>query len=624
MVENGPVRGLPRRRKVIYGLVLTLLFYLFAELGLRARGRFTPETPFVEFEPKTGEGRVRFTLNQFQPDFARKKPRGVFRIMIAGDSTTVGFPYQPRSSFGLRLRELLAAALPEDRVEVIHLGKTGVSSREVEAIVSAGLTYQPDVMIVYSGQNEFITLPKRPSALTAQVQKVFSRSRVWQAASLYSRLVLGGAALMVLSRGQEKKGPDLELPAPPPLSADQYQRALREYRENLKKIVRDCRRAQVPLILCTMAVNLADWAPEFLAYPAGWTTDKQNAAQRLFQQAQSLLDQRRLAEVSALIVAKPGEFKGYAPLAFLLGRARLGLISALPSPDPALPAEANFSSEREALRGLLLSDFRRALSEENQNMMSSRAPPEINAIIRETASAPGVWLLDAEREFLGASDLPPGFDWFEDHCHPNPAGQQLVAVALYNLLRRHDLPVTAADWKPADWNERSFDDQYRLDDEFLYHVYLKMALWLGVGRRLPRHDAYLRDRLNQCSRLKPEEPLPVILETIYDLAYGDSTSGGTRLARWYQQNPQALEAAVAKNFTRAVDLRQGIFMVRLTSDPRMPVLRGLMNADLFSPAPDISARSSAGPDLNYYSAFLDLTSPRPPSPPGSGPGNPGD
>jgi tetratricopeptide (TPR) repeat protein len=70
-----------------------------------------------------------------------------------------------------------------------------------------------------------------------------------------------------------------------------------------------------------------------------------------------------------------------------------------------------------------------------------RALPVMNDIVRHVAAAhPGAILVDAERAFARASATgSPGFDLFLDYVHPSLRGNRVLAAAVYDAIREHDL-----------------------------------------------------------------------------------------------------------------------------------------------------------------------------------------
>ncbi len=83
------------------------------------------------------------------------KPRGVFRIILLGGSTTFGWGVEDSETIDAYMRSILASRYPERRVEVVNLAFDGYDSYQlVERLRSDGLRLEPDAVIVNSGVND--------------------------------------------------------------------------------------------------------------------------------------------------------------------------------------------------------------------------------------------------------------------------------------------------------------------------------------------------------------------------------------------------------------------------------------------------------------------------------------
>ncbi|MFI5348585.1 MAG: SGNH/GDSL hydrolase family protein [Elusimicrobiota bacterium] len=87
--------------------------------------------------------------------FAPRKSPGVFRIFCVGGATTQGWPFNARLSYPRLLGLYLRDALPERRVEVINAGFNGSDSTSDLSLVRELLAYQPDLIILYEGRNDY-------------------------------------------------------------------------------------------------------------------------------------------------------------------------------------------------------------------------------------------------------------------------------------------------------------------------------------------------------------------------------------------------------------------------------------------------------------------------------------
>ena len=90
-----------------------------------------------------------------ESEFVMPKPAGTFRIMLVGESAAKGYP-QPRNlSMGSFLQALLQERWLDRRVEVINLGTTAVASFPLVYLTQAAVEHQPDLVVLYVGNNEF-------------------------------------------------------------------------------------------------------------------------------------------------------------------------------------------------------------------------------------------------------------------------------------------------------------------------------------------------------------------------------------------------------------------------------------------------------------------------------------
>lgn len=82
------------------------------------------------------------------PERALRKPPGVFRIAVIGDSFAMGSGVTQEETYADRLERALAAAHPGRRIEVLNLGLGGLAaSAVVDRLVRLGLRYDPDLIV---------------------------------------------------------------------------------------------------------------------------------------------------------------------------------------------------------------------------------------------------------------------------------------------------------------------------------------------------------------------------------------------------------------------------------------------------------------------------------------------
>jgi len=87
----------------------------------------------------------------------RAKPPGSLRVFTFGGSATAGLGFSPNVTFARQLSRMLAQAYPDRPVEVMNLGIVALASNQVKQIVADAVRgYEPDLLVVYSGNNEFL------------------------------------------------------------------------------------------------------------------------------------------------------------------------------------------------------------------------------------------------------------------------------------------------------------------------------------------------------------------------------------------------------------------------------------------------------------------------------------
>jgi lysophospholipase L1-like esterase len=159
-----------KRLNVLLAVLVSLLMALLClEIGLRVIGLGPPVTlnephPTLGWAKKrdqvltrrTSEGfDVRYALNRhgLRDDEAPGKPAGVFRVVVLGDSFTLGTTVERADLFVDLLEQRLRA---EGRpVEVVNAGTEGWSTdQEVVWLLEEGLAYQPDLVLLMAYEND--------------------------------------------------------------------------------------------------------------------------------------------------------------------------------------------------------------------------------------------------------------------------------------------------------------------------------------------------------------------------------------------------------------------------------------------------------------------------------------
>ena len=116
-----------------------------------------------------------------------KKPAGVVRIFVFGESAAMGDP-RPAYGFPRQLATLLENRHPSNRFEIVNVAMTAINSHAVRAIAEECAQLQGDFWVIYMGNNEvmgpygaggaFGWTPKKTSVVRAGL--ALRKSRLYQ------------------------------------------------------------------------------------------------------------------------------------------------------------------------------------------------------------------------------------------------------------------------------------------------------------------------------------------------------------------------------------------------------------------------------------------------------------
>ncbi len=89
------------------------------------------------------------------PEFSREKPENHYRIFMMGGSTVFGWGVLDHQTISYYFQTLFDNSDINYKVEVINLGKPGITSyNEVKRLKNRLLIFEPDLIIVYEGWND--------------------------------------------------------------------------------------------------------------------------------------------------------------------------------------------------------------------------------------------------------------------------------------------------------------------------------------------------------------------------------------------------------------------------------------------------------------------------------------
>ena len=461
---NIPQTAAKRKRQRLFkllALACALLPFVICELTLRfldVGATADHDDPFVGFSAinplfeldkdtgiyRTARNRGRFFNTQ---EFAQDKPTNTFRTFALGGSTVRGRPYETDSSFPEWLRIELAGRNPESKFESINCGGLSYASYRLVPIVREVLNYDPDLIVVATGHNEFLEdrtyeSIKDRSGLSAWLEdKAHSLRTVTFARSLIKGDQNGTNAKQADDGRTVLKGDvDAKLDQASGYASYHYDKEWRarvvdHFDISLRKMVELCNDADVPIVFVRMSSNLRDCPP----FKSEHAPDVSAADEQQWQKEFALAD-RAKKPADALQHYRKCESiaEEHALLAFRIART----LDRLNRADEA--AEYYLKAREWDICPLRLTE---------------PLDQALLAVTKDTQTP----LVDIRSEIESrAMDGIPGNDWFMDHVHPNITAHQRIGQLLAEKLIEMKVVKDNPDWTPS-VRRRTYHDYYEND-----------------------------------------------------------------------------------------------------------------------------------------------------------------
>jgi len=404
-----------------------------------------------------------FNWQQFPAD----KPKNAYRIFCMGGSTTYGHPYHDLTSFCGWMRASLPKADPSRAWELVNCGGISYASYREALLMEELVKYQPDLFIIFTGQNEFLEQRTYPQIIAMPpavrgLASLAARTRVFAAVKLVTdrlkprsagapdatvlpsevrTLLEGGAGLEVYRRDDEMR-----------------ERVIEHFRFNLARMVDIARSVGAKVIFVTPASNLRDCSPfksqHGAAVPEAEARRWQGAMDAA---AREYSDQNWAGALDSLDRALAIDER-YASTHYQRGHALWNL--------------GRFAEAKEA--------FIRA---KDEDVCPLRALTPMVSAMREVASQRGVPLVDFVRMIDSLSvHQTPGDDWFLDHVHPTIEGNRRLALSLMEEMTRMGVVHPVSAWNDASAEQVRRDVEAQLDTKAHGTALLNVArvmAWAG-------------------------------------------------------------------------------------------------------------------------------------------------
>jgi len=355
--------------------------------------------------------------------FSKNKKPGCVRIFLVGASTTRGFPFTGREiSYAGFLRQILSDVAPGREIEVINAGYDAMSSYGILDIVRQLADYEPDMIIAYTGHNEFIG----HFGVNSNVRLGQNRSLIDLVLRLqHSRLFLLNEVLLLhlksLYKPEAMRDSGVNLfkamlnDEKVTWNERDHQVSEKNFEANLTEIARLGKSEGATVVFSTLVSNLRDFPPLHSQFHQARTEEQKNRMGDLLREGKSAWKSHEWTQALEY-------FKKASDM----------------DPDFAI-AHYDLGKTYEKVN-----DFARAreqyLLAREKDGIHLRACSRQNGIVREVAEKTHSFLLDMEKVFDEAS--PHGLvgeNFFIEHVHPNVNGHLIMADAIAHSLERNHM-----------------------------------------------------------------------------------------------------------------------------------------------------------------------------------------
>jgi tetratricopeptide (TPR) repeat protein/lysophospholipase L1-like esterase len=395
-----PNEYLDPKKRIIFSIILVLIPFiilLIIEFFLRIINYGDNYDLFMDYDfygkeykrcnPEFGKKYFHRFQNSIPPNdiFLKQKPENGFRIFVMGSSTVFGFPYSSGIMFSRILQERLEDSYPGKHIEVINTSITAVNSYTLLDKINDIIKEKPDAILIYTGHNEFygaLGIGSKEGLGKIRWLKLLHLNllelKIYQ---LIRNIIYGiqGSLNTGADNSDSTTATLMERIAANKnieFGTNIYYSAHKQYRKNIKAILKKVNKKHIPVIISEVISNIRDLEP-FCSVSTGE-----------YPAAIDIFNEGRKSDHT-------GEYKKAKELYYL-------------------------AKDLDCIR--------------------FRASEKINEIIRELAVQYDAYLVPMKDYFENRSvNELIGNNLLTEHVHPNIDGYFLMADAFYNIITGNNI-----------------------------------------------------------------------------------------------------------------------------------------------------------------------------------------
>ncbi|ETW99332.1 MAG: hypothetical protein ETSY1_15390 [Candidatus Entotheonella factor] len=390
--------------------------------------------------------------------FPVEKDKNTLRIFCLGGSASAGWPHPKSEIYSAYLEQALQVAYPDRDIEVVNISAHAYASYRIKMIFENVIEYDPDLIVIYSGNNEFL---ERRTYLKHRVQVAqaehlanhsvaFRYAQFWYQKKLFPESSLSGLGRERIQYEMWSKVAKVTLTLRK--DPEQFEYLKRHYHYNIEQIVKKSNHRGVPVVLVTVPTNVHDWYPNVSYHRlsgedfAVWQTYFDQGQREILQNNPN----KAIEALQKAIEMEPLHAESY----FYLARA----YEINNEPDHALKYYYQ-------AKDLDYNPFR-AISAFNRSLHDI------------ATSHPHAYLADADQSMVAVSfPVAPGFDLFLDYVHPTKKGNLVIAETVFDTILDHRIFGEPSGATQFVYEPEPLEDG-KLYDEHTDYVLQETILWL--------------------------------------------------------------------------------------------------------------------------------------------------
>jgi len=414
--------------RIIASIIIPIIFVACLELCLRLFGFGYPADAVIKSEIGGREiycHNLKFGWRFFPKNISRdfdgfvfeidKSPQ-TYRIFILGGSAAAGTP-APAYNFGRILEAMLNDMYPQTNFEVINAAMVAINSHVVLQIAKDCAKYQPDLFIVYLGNNEIVG-PFGPGTVFAPLSSSLSAIR----ANIAVKSTRAGQLVdWIVSSLSNRKAPErwggLAMFLEKQIRHDSLslKHVYSHFEKNLRDICNEANKARAKIIVSNVGCNLKDSAPFASLHKENLTDAEKQKWDNIYNRGVEFETSGNYPHAINNYLAACEIDNTFADIQFRLGRCRWEL------------------GEHEKAR-------QHFLKARQFDALRFRADAGINEIICSVADDQtdrGIYFVDATSALEENSPhQTPGEELFYEHVHFNFKGNYILARTILAQIQK--------------------------------------------------------------------------------------------------------------------------------------------------------------------------------------------